>query len=158
MGGLFKKLNPFDRDDDEKKDEQKDEEEQSGEVVEATHAVSAGVQETPAADAEESVSAVVEEAQAAGESMPTDAEKPVATATASTEGIVTGTGLDRTYITKSGDKLEDIAAYFYGDSVQKQRLIDDNPFLSRYDGVQLPGGMQIHVSEDASRGDAVSTT
>jgi hypothetical protein len=81
-----------------------------------------------------------------------------ATAVLSSEGKVEGAGLGRRYTTKAGDKLEDIAAYFYGDPVHKQRLIDDNPALSAFDGRELPAGLTINVSEDASRGDAVSST
>jgi hypothetical protein len=72
--------------------------------------------------------------------------------------VTTGSGLDRMYTTKAGDRLEDIAAYFYGDPVQKQRLIDDNPTLSQFDGVELPAGLEMHVGEDASRGDAISSS
>ena len=47
--------------------------------------------------------------------------------TESNFGTVVGSGLDRTYITKQGDTLEAIAAFFYGDPVHRQRLIDDIP-------------------------------
>lgn len=70
----------------------------------------------------------------------------------STWGSVSGAGKERMYTTKEGDTLDDIAAFFYGDSAQKQRLLDDNPELHK-DMVQLAAGMQIRVSEDAERGD-----
>lgn len=168
MSGLFKKIGEeirerFDRDND-KKDKEKQEEREAAPVAQETDS---GTVESGATVGEAGTGSAVAESsstaapvpEAAGTTAPSTAEASVtATAPASAEGTVSGSGLDRTYTTKTGDTLEEIAAYFYGDRVQKQRLIDDNPFLTRYDGVQLPGGMQIHVSEDASRGDAVSTT
>ncbi len=73
-----------------------------------------------------------------------------------TWGSVSGSGRERMYTTKEGDTLEDIAAFFYGDSTQKQRLLDDNPELHK-DMVQLSPGMQLRVSEDAQRGDVSSS-
>jgi hypothetical protein len=72
-------------------------------------------------------------------------------------GQTSGSGLERVYTTKPGDTLEDLAGYFYGDPAQRQRLIDDNPELARWEsGAQVPGGTRIKVSEDASRGDTVA--
>jgi len=45
-------------------------------------------------------------------------------------GQVTGSGMGRVYTTKEGDTLEDVAAFFYGDPAQKQRLLDDNPDIT----------------------------
>jgi len=74
-------------------------------------------------------------------------------------GQVEGSGLERTYVTKPGDTLDDVAAFFYGDPAHRQRLIDDNPELARWQsGDQVPGGTRIKVSEDASRGDTVSSS
>jgi len=70
-------------------------------------------------------------------------------------GKVLGAGRERTYITKEGDTLGDIAAFFYGDSQHQQRLLDDNPELNR-DEI-LPAGMRLRVAEDADRGDTVSS-
>ena len=75
---------------------------------------------------------------------------------ASTYGQVTGSGTDRTYTTKEGDTLEDIAALFYGDPAQKQRLLDENPELTPDSPVLTPG-MRLRVSEDTDRGDTVSS-
>jgi hypothetical protein len=75
--------------------------------------------------------------------------------TADDYGKVLGAGRDRVYITKEGDTLGDIAAFFYGDSQHQQRLLDDNPELSP-DEI-LPAGMRLRVSEDAERGDAVGS-
>ena len=64
-------------------------------------------------------------------------------------GTVRGSGLDRTSTTK--------AAFFYGDSVHRQRLIDDNPdSASLHAGEPVPAGSTLQVSEDASRGDIVT--
>lgn len=73
-------------------------------------------------------------------------------------GSVSGSGLDRTYITRSGDTLEAIAGFFYGDEQHRQRLIDDNPdFASVQPGETLPAGTRLSVSEDPSRGDTVAS-
>jgi hypothetical protein len=72
-------------------------------------------------------------------------------------GQTSGSGMSRVCVTKPGDTLEDMAAYFYGDPVHRQRLIDDNPELGTFGaGAQIPGGSRIKVCEDASRGDAIS--
>lgn len=139
MGGFLKKINPFDDDDKEKK--QKEEEAQRVEEERQR--------------AEQEAQRAAEERGAAEERQ--RAAEQAATATLTSEGKVGGSGLDRKYTTKVGDKLEDIAAYFYGDPVHKQRLIDDNPALKTWDGRDLPAGLTINVSEDAGRGDAVST-
>jgi hypothetical protein len=74
-------------------------------------------------------------------------------------GQAEGSGVERTYVTKPGDTLDDVAAFFYGDASHRQRLIDDNPELSRWQsGDQVPGGTRIKVSEDAARGDTVSSS
>ena len=71
-------------------------------------------------------------------------------------GQTSGEGTERTYVTKQGDTLEDIAAYFYGDPVHRQRLIDDNPDLAAVQpGESAPAGMTLRVGLDAARGDAV---
>ena len=69
-------------------------------------------------------------------------------------GSIIGSGKERYYVTKEGDTLEAIAAFFYGDPKQKQRLLDDNPSLMLA-GDSLPAGKQIAVSEDAARGDTI---
>ncbi len=71
-------------------------------------------------------------------------------------GQVSGSGLERIYTTKEGDTLPDLAAFFYGDSGQAQRLIDDNPALPT-DRESLPPGTPLRVPEDLSRGDAVAS-
>ncbi len=77
--------------------------------------------------------------------------------TESSFGQMSGSGKDRTYTTKQGDTLEDLAAFFYGDPVHRQRLIDDNPEVAALPpGDALPAGMTLHVSEDAERGDTVA--
>lgn len=75
--------------------------------------------------------------------------------TADDYGKVSGAGKERVYVTKEGDTLGDIAAFFYGDSQQQQRLIDDNPELNPDEAV--PAGMRLRVSEDAERGDTASS-
>ena len=87
-------------------------------------------------------------------------ESAIATASgpASEFGIVHGSGMGREYVTREGDTLEAIGAYFYGDPVHAQRLIDDNPSVQAYSGKPLPAGIRLKVSEDASRGDAVKNT
>ena len=72
-------------------------------------------------------------------------------------GQVTGSGLERIYTTKEGDTLADLAAFFYGDPGQAQRLIDDNPDLST-ESESLPPGTPLRVPEDPSRGDAVTSS
>jgi hypothetical protein len=74
---------------------------------------------------------------------------------ASTYGTVIGSGLERVYVTKEGDQLEDIAAYFYGSSEQQQRLRDDNPAMVGWSG-PLPAGVRLNVAEDPTRGDTVA--
>lgn len=74
---------------------------------------------------------------------------------ASAAGSVVGSGLERVYITKEGDRLEDVAAFFYGSPEHHQRLRDDNPSVAGWSG-PLPAGTRLNVSEDTSRGDAVS--
>ena len=87
---------------------------------------------------------------------------PGATATAAGQesdfGKVHGSGMGREYVTRDGDTLEAIGAYFYGDPVHAQRLIDDNPSVQEYSGKPLPAGIRLKVSEDASRGDAVKNS
>jgi len=80
----------------------------------------------------------------------------VASADTSGHGQVIGSGLGREYVTREGDTLEQIGAYFYGDAKQAQRLLDDNPELDlrRY-GAALPGGLRLKVGEDPNRGDTV---
>ena len=77
--------------------------------------------------------------------------------TESNFGQTSGSGMDRVYTTKQGDTLEDLAAFFYGDPVHRQRLIDDNPdFTSLQPGEAVPAGTTLRVSEDPSRGDTVA--
>ncbi len=72
-------------------------------------------------------------------------------------GTARGTGTEREYISKPGDTLEVIAAFFYGDAVQRQRIIDDNPDWAGYqEGAGLPAGTVLKVGEDAERGDTIS--
>lgn len=72
-------------------------------------------------------------------------------------GQASGSGAERTYVTKAGDTLEDVAAFFYGDPAHRQRLIDDNPELASINpGDQVAGGTRIAVTEEAERGDAVA--
>ena len=78
------------------------------------------------------------------------------TATAGTDagyGQRSGRSTGREYVTRDGDTLEAIGAYFYGDPIHAQRLLDDNPQLQGHSG-PLPAGMRLKVSDDASRGDA----
>jgi nucleoid-associated protein YgaU len=148
MGGFLKKLNPFGRGD---KKKQQEEERRAEQVASEASAPS----ESPSEPA--TTGTVVAEAEATTGAGSTAVMEESATAVETSEGKVTGSGLERKYTTKAGDKLEDIAAYFYGDPVHKQRLIDDNPALANWDGRELPGGLTINVSEDPNRGDAVST-
>ena len=69
-------------------------------------------------------------------------------------GQVTGSGTERMYTTKEGDTLETIAAFFYGDSTHRRRLLEENPELNAGTPV-LTAGMQIRVSEDPGQSDAV---
>lgn len=87
-------------------------------------------------------------------SVSTTAESSVSEA-ASTDGTVVGNSLARVYITKEGDHLEELAAYFYGDPAQQQRLRDDNPAMVNWSG-PLPAGTRLAVPEDAARGDTVA--
>ncbi|MFN8557991.1 MAG: hypothetical protein U0531_11830 [Dehalococcoidia bacterium] len=80
---------------------------------------------------------------------------PVGVRDTGDDGRVFGSGLTREYVTREGDTLEAIGAYFYGDLIHAQRLRDDNPTLARHSG-PLPGGVRLRVSEDAARGDSVS--
>lgn len=73
----------------------------------------------------------------------------------STYGTVQGSGLSRVYITRAGDTLESIAAYFYGSADAAQRIRDENPTLTTSDGTLTPG-IHLSVSEDAARGDTVA--
>lgn len=150
MGGFLKKINPFDDDGKKKK-----EEEERRAAEEAQRAEEERVRAEEEQRAAEAAQRAEDERRAAEERQ--RAAEQAATAVLTSEGKVTGAGLERTYTTKAGDKLEDIAAYFYGDPVHKQRLIDDNPALKTWDGRELPAGLTINVSEDAGRGDAVST-
>jgi nucleoid-associated protein YgaU len=72
-------------------------------------------------------------------------------------GQVTGSGMDRVYTTKEGDTLDDVAAFFYGDPAQKQRILDDNPDITDT-GESISPGTRLRVSEDESRGDTVTST
>ena len=85
----------------------------------------------------------------------TDHEQGAAEVTTDDYGKVMGAGRERIYITKEGDTLGDIAAFFYGDSQHQQRLLDDNPELNRNE--ILPVGMRLRVAEDADRGDTLSS-
>jgi phage tail protein X len=99
-------------------------------------------------------------------STPATAERDAAPAPAGTlpptppdtsdHGQVIGQGVSRQYVTRAGDTLEAIGAYFYGDATHAQRLRDDNPQLATYRG-PLPGGLRLNVGEDASRGDTLAT-
>lgn len=74
-------------------------------------------------------------------------------------GQVIGSGKERVYITKPGDTLEDIAAFFYGDPVHRQRIIDDNPdFAGLSPGETVPAGTRLSVGLDPERGDTVDET
>ena len=76
------------------------------------------------------------------------------TATAGTDakyGQLSGGSTGREYVTRDGDTLEAIGAYFYGDPIHAQRLLDDNPQLQGHSG-PLPAGMRLKVSDDADRG------
>ncbi len=76
---------------------------------------------------------------------------------ASMHGQMTGSGADRAYITKQGDTLEGIAAFFYGAPEHRQRLIDDNPSWNGWQPNEtVPAGIQLKVGEDAGRGDTVT--
>lgn len=69
-------------------------------------------------------------------------------------GRTRGAGIGRTYTTKPGDTLEAIAAYFYGDPVRRQRIIDDNPMLAGIKpAAMIPAGWTLNVSDDPARGD-----
>jgi nucleoid-associated protein YgaU len=67
----------------------------------------------------------------------------------STLGTVGGSGTGRTYTTRAGDTLDVIAAYFYGDPVHRQRILDENPNLAASGGADLPEGTILRVPEDA---------
>lgn len=163
--GFLRKLNPFDRDDDKKEEHHQEQSSEGTEASSDSGSTSADVSGMAAATAEaaaDSATAVAEPVVEVAEVVVAETTSDggavvteVAAASVSTEGTVSGGGLFRTYTTKAGDSLEEIAAYFYGDAVQKQRLLDDNPFLSSYGDTALPGGIQIHVGEDAARGDAI---
>lgn len=72
-------------------------------------------------------------------------------------GQLSGSGVDRAYISKPGDTLEDLASFFYGDPAQRQRIIDDNSdWATLKPGAALPGGSRLKMSEDAARGDSVA--
>ena len=45
-------------------------------------------------------------------------------------GTVVGSIRNPVYITKKADLLEDIAAFFYGDTQNAQRVRDDNPAMT----------------------------
>lgn len=78
---------------------------------------------------------------------------------ASNEGRVSESGVSRMYTTRAGDTLEAIAAFFYGDPAQRQRLLDDNPGLGALQpGATLSPGTNLHVGEDVARGDTVKGT
>ena len=85
----------------------------------------------------------------------TDEQAGGAGITADDYGRIMGAGRERVYVTKEGDTLGDIAAFFYGDSQHQQRLLDDNPELSP-DEI-LPAGMRLRVSEEVERGDSVGS-
>ena len=73
-------------------------------------------------------------------------------------GGMSGSGKERTYVTKQGDTLEDVAAFFYGDPVHRQRIIDDNPEIaSLAPGDTVPAGTTLKVGEDSERGDTVAS-
>ena len=153
--GLFRRVRDiFDRDDDDKEKSEEQPQEGGGEqpAAEAPAAAEATSVEAPVTPEP----AVAEPSPAAPSSEPVVTATEAAAAVETTEGTVSGAGLDRTYTTKAGDTLEAIAAYFYGAEVQRQRLLDDNPDLNleQYGG-SLPGGIRIRVSEDVSRGDTV---
>jgi hypothetical protein len=153
MGGFLKKLNPFDDDDDKKKKEE-DERRAADEVQRAQHEAQRAADEVQRAQHEAQRTA--DEARRAEEERQRAADQ-AATAVLTSEGTVTGSSLGRKYTTKAGDRLEALAAYFYGASVHKQRLIDDNPALKTWDRRALPAGLTINVGEDPTRGDAIPT-
>lgn len=157
--GFLKKLNPFDRDDDEK--EKREAAKRATEEA-AAEAAADAARSTESSSSSMSAGSGLDAIVAAAEATASAAGTTVVVEEAAvivetSEGKVAGAGLSRTYTTKAGDKMEDVAAYFYGEAVHKQRLIDDNPFLQAYEGKELPGGMTINVGEDPNRGDAVST-
>lgn len=89
-----------------------------------------------------------------GSTMGAPASGPVSSAD---QGTVIGSGMNRIYVSRAGDSMAAIAAFFYGDATHRQRLLDDNPELEKYMGA-LPGGLRIRVSEDAARGDTVKNS
>ncbi|MBA3339308.1 MAG: tail protein X [Geodermatophilaceae bacterium] len=69
-------------------------------------------------------------------------------------GQASGGGLERSYTTKEGDTLDDLAGFFYGDAAHRQRLLDDNPELAA--DAPLAPGTRLRVPEDAERGDTAN--
>jgi hypothetical protein len=109
---------------------------------------------TPSASVTETVAPAPTEPSASEAAMSAPAA-PSADEAASAYGTVVGSGLSRAYITKEGDRLEDLAAYFYGSPEQQQRIRDDNPDIANVSG-PLSAGVRLAVSEDPNRGDAVA--
>ena len=69
-------------------------------------------------------------------------------------GTMQGSGLDRTYITRQGDTLDAIAAFFYGDGAHVARVQEENPdFASMGPGETLPAGTPLRVSFNPEKGD-----
>ncbi len=72
-------------------------------------------------------------------------------------GTIEGSGLSRVYVSRPGDTLESVAAFFYGDPIHRARIVEENPDWERYQtGAAVPAGTRLKVSEDASKGDAVA--
>lgn len=87
------------------------------------------------------------------------AAEPVAAPPAvdtSSHGTVIGSGAERVYITKDGQSVDELAAYFYGDAAHAVRIRDENPVLAGFSGA-LPGGLRLVISEDLPQAPVAET-
>ena len=65
-------------------------------------------------------------------------------------GEARGDGLNRSYMTKAGDTLEAIAAFFYGSEERRDALIERNYGLDQYGpNATLPSGFVLRVPDEA---------
>ena len=64
-------------------------------------------------------------------------------------GQAQGSGSDRVYVSRVGDSLQSVAAFFYGDPVHAARITQENPAWAAYKtDANLPGGSILRMPED----------
>lgn len=136
-------------------DDHEEQQQQSSEAPPADSSVSAASEAPPAEaystpsyspPAEAAPTSVFDLAAQAASSAATAAEAAPA---GPTPGSMIGAGADRVYVSKDGDTLDGLAAFFYGDAAHRARILQENPSLPDNTHM-LHDGVQLRIPEDAA--------